>query len=104
MKLRQTLVLGIAAASLALALPSQADSWAVEEATLIAQRNIDDGARRSRQDSGRDERKPAWRDAERDDPQGFGYGYERRQREYGSGEQRQQDRDSKRGKQDRRPR
>jgi hypothetical protein len=97
MNLRYTLMLGIATTGLMLALPSHADSWRVDDAAMIAQRNVDDGARRGRQEQDRDERRPSWRDAERDDPQGFGYGYERRQRESGGYESAPQDRRGNRG-------
>lgn len=97
MNLRNTLMLGIAATSLMLALPSHADPWRVDDAAMIAQRNVDEGERRSRQDAERDERRSYRRDAERDDPQGFGYGYERRQRESGGYESAPQDRRGNRG-------
>jgi hypothetical protein len=97
MKTRITLLIGIAGMSLMVALPAQAAPDYVDSADMIAQRNIDDGARRSRQEADQDGRKSYRRDAERDDPEGFGYGYERRQRESGSQEPVQQDRRGNRG-------
>lgn len=97
MKTRITLMIGIAGMSLMMALPAQAAPDYVDSAYMIAQRNIDDGAPRGRQNEGRDERKSYWRDGERDDPAGFGYGYERRQRESGSQEPVRQDRGGNRG-------
>jgi hypothetical protein len=97
MKTQITLLIGIAGVSLMMALPAQAAPDYVDSDYMIAQRNIDDGARRSRQDEGRDGRKSYRRDAERDDPEGFGYGYERRQRESGSQEPVRQDRGGNRG-------
>jgi hypothetical protein len=97
MKTRITLLIGIAGMSLMVALPAQAAPDYVDSAYMIAQRNIDDGARRSRQEADQDGRKSYRRDAERDDPDGFGYGYERRQRESGSQEPVQQDRRGNRG-------
>jgi hypothetical protein len=97
MKTRLTLMTGIAGMSLMMALPAQAAPDYVDSGYMIAQRNIDDGARRNRQDQGRDERKSYWRDGEREDPEGFGYGYERRQRESGAQEPVQQDRRGSRG-------
>jgi len=97
MKTRITMMIGIAGMGLMMALPAQAAPDYVDNAYMIAQRNIDDGARRSRPDEGHDERKSYRRDAERDDPEGFGYGYERRQRESGSQEPVQQDRRGSRG-------
>jgi hypothetical protein len=97
MKTRITMMIGIAGMGLMMALPAQAAPDYVDSAYMIAQRNIDDGARRSRQDEGRDERKSYRRDAERDDQEGFGYGYERRKRESGSQEPVQQDRRGSRG-------
>lgn len=84
MKTRFTLMIGMAAISLMMALPAQAAPDYVDNAYMNAKRNIDDGVSRDRQDPDRENRKSKRRNVEDDDPQGYGYGYERRQRGYDS--------------------
>lgn len=78
MKTRQTLILGLIAGSLLLALPAQAEPGLPAGAFLIAKRGADDAARGDRADE-------RWRDGRRasggQNDRGYGYGYERRQRD-----------------------
>jgi hypothetical protein len=78
MKTRHSLILGLIASSLMLALPAQAEHGLPAGAFLIAKRSADDASRSERADDRRrDERRASGGQNER----GYGYGYERRQRD-----------------------
>lgn len=78
MKTRQTLILGLIAGGLLLALPAQAGDGLPAGAFVIAKRGADDASRGDRADERqRDERRASGGTNDR----GYGYGYERRQRD-----------------------
>jgi hypothetical protein len=91
MKLRTTALLSLAAAGLIAASPVQAGYEFPPASFVIAKRGADDGARRDQYDDRREDRRDGRRDSgspryERGDDRGYGYGYERRQREPEQGE------------------
>jgi len=67
---------------LALAIPVHAAPDYLDDAYIVAQRDRGDEARQDRRDARKpDQRRAPRREAERNEPQGYGYGYERRQQE-----------------------
>ena len=81
---RTTGLLALATLGLFLAAPVHATSQFIDERMVIAKRDrADDPRRESREDVRdlRDDRTPVRRDADRDAPPRYGYGYERRQQE-----------------------
>jgi hypothetical protein len=86
MNTRQFRILGLAVLGLAFAAPVQADGETFLDGVLIAARDGSDTRAREEPRArgaedyrdGRD-RRANQRDAERDEPRGYGYGYERRQ-------------------------
>ncbi|OJW47061.1 MAG: hypothetical protein BGO60_03830 [Thiobacillus sp. 65-1059] len=82
MDTRQTWIIGLAALGLALAIPVHAAPDYLDDAYIVAQRDRGDEARQDRRDARKpDQRRAPRREAERNEPQGYGYGYERRQQE-----------------------
>ena len=81
MNTRQPWIFGLAALGLALAAPVQAAPNFMDGAFIVAKRDRSDEARQDRRDERKDERRASRRDAEREEPQGYGYGYERRQQQ-----------------------
>lgn len=78
MKTRQTLILGLIAGSLLLALPVQAEPGYPAGAFVIAKRSADDASRGDRAD---ERRRDGRRASGGQNDRGYGYGYERRQRD-----------------------
>ena len=81
---RRYALLAAATLGLALAAPVHARHDFADGPFVVAKRDRDEDLRRDRRDDrrseGRDTRRDR-RDAESDEPQGYGYGYERRQQE-----------------------
>ncbi len=88
MNARNNLILGAAVLGLALAAPVQAAPDFIEGSFIVAKRDQPD---ESRQDK-RETRKVDRRDARRETPPGYGYGYERRQQEKNEQDDRSRDR------------
>ena len=80
MNTRQLGIFGLATLGLALAAPVQAAPDFMDGAFIVAKRDRADEVRQDQRDSRRDERRDARRDRG-DEPQGYGYGYERRQQQ-----------------------
>ena len=78
---RHTWIFGLAALGLAIAAPVQATPDFMDGAFMVAKRDQRDEARQDQRDTRKDERRPSRREAERDEPRGYGYGYERRQQQ-----------------------
>ncbi|MBW8329890.1 MAG: hypothetical protein K0M48_12280 [Thiobacillus sp.] len=78
MNTRKTWIFGMAALGLALAAPVHAAPDFIDGAFIVAKRDRADEVRPDPRDARRDDRRANRRDA-RDEPQGYGYGYERRQ-------------------------
>jgi hypothetical protein len=88
MNKRHTAIFGLAALGLALAAPVQAAPNFMDDAFIVAQRDRGDELRQDPRDARRDaqserEKRRAKRAAERDEPDGYGYGYERRHQQQG---------------------
>lgn len=81
MKTRQTLILGLIAGSLLLALPVQAEPGYPAGAFVIAKRSADDASRGDRADRADERRRDGRRASGGQNDRGYGYGYERRQRD-----------------------
>ncbi len=81
MNTRPIWIFGLATLGLALAAPVQAAPQFMDGAFLVAKRDQDEESRRDARDSRKEDRRSSRREAERDEPQGYGYGYERRQQE-----------------------
>jgi len=85
MNTRQLGIFGLAALGLALAAPVHAAPDFMDGAFIVVKRDrseeIRQDQRDARRDERRDERRATRRDANREDPQGYGYGYERRQQQ-----------------------
>ena len=84
MNTRQLGIFGLATLGLALAAPVQAAPEFMDGAFIVASRDRADEVRQDQRDSRRDEQRDERRDARRDrgeEPQGYGYGYERRQQQ-----------------------
>lgn len=78
MKTRQPLILGLIAGSLLLALPAQAEPGYPAGAFVIAKRGADDAFGGDRAD---ERRRDGRRASGGQNDRGYGYGYERRQRD-----------------------
>ena len=85
MNTRQLGIFGLAALGLALAAPVHAAPDFMDGAFIVVKRDRGEEMRQdqrdARRDERRDERRATRRDANREDPQGYGYGYERRQQQ-----------------------
>lgn len=81
MNARQLGIIGLAALGLALTAPVQAAPDFMEGAFIVAKRDRADEVRQDRREARKDDRRAARRQAEREEPQGYGYGYERRQQQ-----------------------
>ena len=92
MNTRKTWIFGMAALGLALAAPVHAAPDFIDGAFMVAKRERTDEVRPDPRDARRDDRRANRRDAEREEPRGCGYGYERRQ------QQRFEDEDRPRGR------
>lgn len=78
MKTRHSLILGLVAGSLLLALPAQAEPGYPAGAFVIAKHSADDAFRGDRADQ---RRRDGRRASGGQNDRGYGYGYERRQRD-----------------------
>jgi hypothetical protein len=74
-------IFGLAALALALAAPAHAAPDYVEDPFIGAKRDRDDEVRQDQPADRGDTRRANRREVERDDPRGYGYGYERRQQQ-----------------------
>lgn len=96
MKTRHPLILGLIASSLLMALPAQAEHGLPAGAFVIAKRSADDASRDDRAD---ERRRDSRRASGGQNDRGYGYGYERRQRDpetdESAAEQRRRDRDQR---------
>lgn len=78
MNSRYSRLLGLAALGLALAGPVQAARDFMDGAFIVAQRDRGEDIRQGPRDARRDGRPTPRRGVEREEPRGYGYGYERR--------------------------
>lgn len=78
MKTRPALILGLIASSLLMAAPAQAEHGYPAGAFVIAKRGADDASRDDRAD---ERRRDSRRASGGQNDRGYGYGYERRQRD-----------------------
>lgn len=92
MDTRCTRIVGLAALGLVIAAPVQAAPQFTDPMFLVAARDRGEEIRQDRRDERRDERRGLRRDVEREGPQGYGYGYERRQQQRFEDDRRQRDR------------
>ena len=84
MNTRQLWIFGLTALGMAQAAPVQAAPDFMDGAFIVAKRDRTEAVRQDPRDSRRDEPRDERRDARRDrgeEPQGYGYGYERRQQQ-----------------------
>src|SRR5574340_17757 len=82
MTIRHGWIFGLAGLGLAIAVPVQAAPNFMDDAIIVARGDRVDEFRQDRQDrraAPRDERRDARRKDVRNEPEGYGYGYERRQ-------------------------
>ena len=82
MTTRHNWIFGLAGLGLVMAVPVQAAPSFMGDVIIVAKRDRADEVRQDPRDARRDERRDERRDARRDrgdEPQGYGYGYERRQ-------------------------
>lgn len=82
MNTRQNWIVGLAGLGLVIAAPVQAAPNFMADVIIVAKRDRGDEVRQDVRDARQDERRDTRRDARRDrgdEPQGYGYGYERRQ-------------------------
>lgn len=85
--LRSAVLFGLAALGLALTTPVQAGPNRMDDAFIVARRDHGNDVRQDRRDVRRDEhsdeyrRRAPKREAEYEEPEGYGYGYERRHQE-----------------------
>ena len=86
MNTRQLWMFGLAALGLAITVPVQAAPDFMEGAFMVAKRDRADEVRPDPRDARKDDR--ASKREARDEPQGYGYGYERRQQKRFEGEDR----------------
>ncbi len=77
MNTRHNLIFAAAALGLSLAAPVHAAPHFMDGAFMVAKRDQPEESRQDRREARRDERREAGREA----PQGYGYGYERRQQD-----------------------
>lgn len=78
MNTRHTGMLGLIALGLALAAPAQANPDGLDGSYMVAQRDTRKESRQDPRAESKDTRNSK-REAERNEPSGYGYGYERRQ-------------------------
>jgi hypothetical protein len=76
-----TWMLGLAALGLALAAPVQANPDGLDGSFMVARRDTRDDVRQDPRAESKDTRSSNKREAGRDEPPGYGYGYERRQQQ-----------------------
>ncbi|MGA9163865.1 MAG: hypothetical protein WBZ31_05360 [Thiobacillus sp.] len=77
-----TWMLGLAALGLALATPAQANPDGLDGSFMVARRDTRDDVRQDpRAAENKGARSPGKREAGRDEPSSYGYGYERRQQQ-----------------------
>lgn len=84
MTTRHNWIFALAGLALVIAAPVQAAPNFMDGVIIVAKRDRVDEVRQDQRDSRRDERRDERRDARRDrgeEPQGYGYGYERRQQQ-----------------------
>ncbi len=83
MTTRHGWIFGLAGLGLVMAIPVQAAPNFMDDVIMVAKRDRADASRQDRQerrDARQDQRHgDAWRQDGRDEPKGYGYGYERRQ-------------------------
>jgi hypothetical protein len=79
MNTRHNWVFGMAALGLALSAPVQAAPNYMDGAFIVAERDQGNEARQDQRDARKDKRREAKRKTDSEEPQGYGYGYERRQ-------------------------
>ncbi|MBW8363766.1 MAG: hypothetical protein K0M39_04375 [Rhizobium sp.] len=95
MNTRRNWIVGLAGLGLVIAVPVQAAPNFMDGVVIVAKRDRADEARQDARDGRMDERRNTRRDARRDrgdEPQGYGYGYERRQQRKYEDEGRPRDR------------
>jgi hypothetical protein len=80
MNARKLGISGLAALGLVLAAPVQAAPDFMDGAFIVAQRDRADDVRQDRRDARKADRRASKHEAGREEPQGYGYGYERRQK------------------------
>lgn len=80
MNTHQIGMLGLTVLGLALAVPAQANPHGLDGSFMVAQRDSRNDARQDPRADDRDARNSK-REAERNEPAGYGYGYERRQQQ-----------------------
>lgn len=80
MNTRQPWIFGLTALGLVLAAPVQAAPDYMDGAFSVATRDRETEGRPNQRDARKDERRADKREAEPDEAQGYGYGYERRQK------------------------
>lgn len=78
---RPTGLLALATLGLILSVPVHAAPDFMDAAVVVAKRDFGDDPRQSERNNRHDERRSQRRDAGRETPPGYGYGYERRQQE-----------------------
>lgn len=81
MNKRQLWIFGLATMGLTLAVPVQAAPNFMEDAFIVAARDQAEEIRQDQRDSRKDKRRETKRKTENEEPQGYGYGYERRQQQ-----------------------
>jgi len=81
MNTRQTWIFGLAALGLALTAPVQAAPDFMDGAFIVAKNDRGDEVRQEPRDPRKDDRRASKHETVREDPQGYGYGYERRQQQ-----------------------
>ncbi|MBU2641564.1 MAG: hypothetical protein Q8K57_05760 [Thiobacillus sp.] len=74
-------MLGLTVLGLVLAVPAQANPHGLDESFMLAQRDSRNSARQDPRAENKDTRNSNRREANRDEPAGYGYGYERRQQQ-----------------------
>lgn len=81
MNTRHTWIVGLAALGFALAAPAQAAPDGLDGSFMVAKNDSRDDVRQAPRDENKGTRSSTRREAERTEPQGYGYGYERRQQD-----------------------
>ncbi|MHB1093581.1 hypothetical protein [Thiobacillus sp.] len=92
MTTRHNWIFGLAVLGLAVAIPVQAAPNYRDAVMIVAKRDRADEGRQNPRDTRRDERRDARRKDVREEPEGYGYGYERRQQRRFEGDDRPRDR------------
>ena len=91
---RRTWIVGLTALGWMLAAPAQANPHDPDGAFMVARHDSRDDVRPDQRDERRD-RRSGKHEVERDDPSGYGYGYERRQQQNQSDGKDRKDRSSR---------